>query len=42
MSIKEISFALNFLSASYFVTFFKSKTGMSPSDYRIKVHGKNH
>ncbi len=41
MSIKEISFALNFLSASYFVTFFKSKTGMSPSDYRIKVHGKN-
>jgi AraC-like DNA-binding protein len=40
MSIKEISFALNFLSASYFVTFFKSKNGMSPSDTELKYTGK--
>lgn len=40
MSIKEISYKLNFLNASYFVTFFKSKVGMSPTDYRKKVHDK--
>jgi AraC-like DNA-binding protein len=40
MTIKQIAFALNFVSSSYFVTFFKSRTGMTPSDYRDKVHGK--
>ena len=39
MTIKEIAYKLNFLNVSYFVTFFKSKTGMSPSTYRSKAHG---
>jgi AraC-like DNA-binding protein len=30
---------LNFESISYFVTFFKSKVGISPTEYRNKVHG---
>lgn len=39
MSIKEIAYKLNFLNASYFVTFFKSKVGISPTNYRSMVHG---
>lgn len=38
MSIKEIAFTLNFLNVSYFVTFFKSKTGIRPSEYRKQAH----
>jgi AraC-like DNA-binding protein len=34
MSVKEISFELNFSSAAYFSTLFKEKTGMSPENYR--------
>jgi AraC-like DNA-binding protein len=41
MPVKEIAFDLNFESVSYFVTFFKSKTGMSPTEYRNDVQGKN-
>lgn len=41
MSIKEIAITLNFLSASYFVTFFKSKIGITPTEYRELVHGKD-
>lgn len=41
MPVKEISYELNFESVSYFVTFFKDKTGMSPTAYRNKVHNKN-
>jgi AraC-like DNA-binding protein len=40
MPIKEIAFQLNFDSASYFVTFFKSKTGLSPKEYRDSLQGK--
>jgi AraC-like DNA-binding protein len=38
MPIKEIAYELNFESNSYFVTFFKTKVGMSPGVYRKKVH----
>lgn len=41
MSIKEIAITLNFLSTSYFVTFFKSKTGITPTEYREMAHGNN-
>ncbi|RYY54340.1 MAG: AraC family transcriptional regulator, partial [Chitinophagaceae bacterium] len=41
MPVKEITYELNFESASYFVTFFKSKTGLSPGDYRQKVHAED-
>ncbi len=40
MPVKEISYDLNFESTSYFVTFFKAKTDLSPTEYRNKVHGK--
>jgi AraC-like DNA-binding protein len=40
MQVKEICFELNFESVSYFVTFFKLKTRMSPTQYRNKIHGK--
>jgi len=36
-SVKEISYALNFESPDYFSTFFKSKTGSTPVEYREKV-----
>lgn len=40
MSIKEIAFILNFDSVSYFVNFFKARTGLSPSEYRDSTKGK--
>jgi AraC-like DNA-binding protein len=40
MTIKEIAYELDFSNVSYFVTFFKSKTGMPPGDYRDMVQGK--
>lgn len=40
MPIKEIAYSLNFLNLSYFITFFKSRTGMPPGDYRSKVRGE--
>lgn len=40
MTIKEIAYALNFQNVSYFVTFFKTRTGIPPSDYRSKAHGE--
>lgn len=39
MTIKEIAFKLNFETASYFVTLFKSKNGISPVEYRNKTKG---
>lgn len=41
MPVKEIAYELNFESVSYFVTFFKEKTTMSPTEYRNKVHNIN-
>lgn len=41
MPIKEIAYELNFESLSYFITFFKRKIGLSPQEYRKKVHGNN-
>ncbi|MFD2969098.1 AraC family transcriptional regulator [Sphingobacterium bambusae] len=38
MPIKTIAYELNFESASYFVTFFKSKTGISPGIFRERLH----
>jgi len=38
MPIKEIAYELNFESPGYFITFFKSKIGISPKAYRGKVH----
>jgi len=38
MPIKEIAYELNFESAGYFITFFKSKIGISPKAYRNKIH----
>jgi AraC-like DNA-binding protein len=40
MPVKEIAYDLNFQSVSYFVTFFKAKTGLPPSEYRNKVKGR--
>jgi AraC-like DNA-binding protein len=37
--IKEIAYDLDFESLSYFVTFFKTKTNMSPTEYRNKTRG---
>lgn len=34
LSIKEISYALNFSSYEYFLSFFKKKTGLTPMEYR--------
>lgn len=41
MSVKEIAFELNFESLSYFSTFFKSKMGSSPLEYRKIVRGNS-
>lgn len=41
MSVKEISYKLNFISCSYFVTFFKTRAGISPTEYRKKNYKKN-
>ena len=38
LSVKEISFSLNFENSEYFNIFFKSKTGQTPGEYR-KVSG---
>ncbi len=37
MPIKEIAYELNFETTGYFITFFKSKIGVSPNVYRDKV-----
>lgn len=39
MTVKEIAYSLNFSNPSYFVTFFKSKTGWAPGHYRNTVRG---
>lgn len=36
MPIKEIVFRLNFPNQSFFYRFFKTHTGMTPSEYRNK------
>lgn len=38
LSINEIARMLQFADAHYFSSFFKSKIGMSPTDYRNKIH----
>jgi len=38
--VKEISFNLNFESSSYFITFFKSKVGVSPTGYRDNIQAR--
>lgn len=40
-SIKEIGFTLNFESPSHFSKLFKNKTGLSPADYRTRVHSSS-
>ena len=35
-SIKEIAFDLNFTDTAHFTNFFKSKTGFTPQEFRIK------
>ena len=36
LSISEIAFKVGFSSASYFSKFFKSKTGVTPKEFREK------
>jgi AraC-like DNA-binding protein len=38
LSISEISYQLNFEDNSYFTKFFKSGTGISPSDFRQNLN----
>jgi AraC-like DNA-binding protein len=40
MSIKEIAYLLQFESSSYFVSFFKNKTGMTPLSFRKMSRGQ--
>ena len=37
LSVKEISYSLNFENADYFPVFFKKRTGMTPGDYRKHI-----
>ncbi len=37
LSIKDIASKLNFENAHYFSAFFKSKTNMTPTDFRLKL-----
>lgn len=37
MPVKEIAYELNFQSASHFVSFFKTRTGVSPGSYRTHI-----
>ena len=36
MSVQEIAYALNFPNQSFFGSYFKRNTGMSPSQYRAR------
>lgn len=36
MSIKEISFELGFIDHAYFSNFFKSQTGVTPTEFKVK------
>lgn len=40
--VKEVMFALNYTDAAYFNRFFKSKTGISPSAYKMENAKKYH
>lgn len=41
-SVKDVMFALNYKDAAYFNRFFKSKTGMTPSAYKLENAEKYH
>jgi len=41
LSIKEISFSLNFENSEYFNIFFKNKTGQTPGEYRTLCANRN-
>ena len=41
MPIKEISDILQFDSVNYFISFFKERTGESPSEFRFRVHNSS-
>lgn len=38
LSIKEIAFDLGFKEQAHFTNFFKSATGMTPSEFRMNIH----
>ena len=38
MSVKEIAYDLGFEYPNHFSRFFKNQTGVSPSDYKIKLN----
>jgi len=40
MTIKEIAYGLEFESPNYFISFFKSKTGMTPLAFRKMSYGR--
>ena len=42
LSIKDVMFALNYSDAAYFNRFFKSKTGSTPSAYKLENAKKYH
>jgi AraC family transcriptional regulator, transcriptional activator of pobA len=41
MSVKEIAFELEFEDASYFSKYFKTHTGLSPMEFKIKLNIEN-
>ncbi len=41
MSIKDIAIAMNFPTQSFFGKYFKQYVGISPKDYRLKMHKMN-
>ena len=41
LSIKEISFSLNYENSEYFNSFFKNKTGQTPGEYRSNCANRN-
>ena len=39
MTVKEVSYALDFNSSRYFSSFFRKRTGYSPQEYRCRLRG---
>ena len=38
LGVKDVSLACGYADSSYFARVFKRQTGMTPSDYRMKIH----